>query len=271
MKLSELKACIMRVEGTNSEDETKRAFDMLHVSSEIVNLKQFTGPVSDFRKRKLSDYHILVFPGGFASADCIRSGAIWAALIKTKLSREFNEFVKEGKIVAGICNGFQVLTNLGVLPGNVDAALYTNASAHFECRFVFLKQFRKCALTESTPKEKLLCYPIGHGEGRFMLTPGREKQDYAELEKNNQIVFKYVHTSGEPADGKYPINPNGSYADIAGVCNLEGNVVGMMPHPERVLEKVEELNWNRDKTKLGEPAVGLEVYKSIVEYTLKKL
>lgn len=267
MKREEIKICIVRMEGTNCEDETERAFRNLGVFAEKVHLKQLTGDCTAQRKRKLSDYSALILPGGFSAGDHIRSGAVFASLIQSKLEKEIKEFVKEGKIIGGICNGFQVLTNAGLLPGNVAAALGNNASAKFEGGFDYVRHLRKTPFTEKVPLNGVLNFAHGHGEGRLLFVPGKEKGSLKELQENNQIVFRYSTPEGDFADLRYPYNPNGSTFDIAGVCNLEGNVVGWMPHPERVLDSFNHYDFHRNSRKQGDGGI---IFESLVEYLQKK-
>ena len=235
-------------------------------------MKQLTGDCSAERRRKLSDYQALIIPGGFSAGDSIRSGAVFGTLMQAKLETEMKEFAREGKIIGGICNGFQVLTTAGFLPGNVQAALTTNASGKFESRFVYLKTLRKTPFTEKIEPEQILSFPIGHGEGRFLFVPGKDKKSLKELQDNNQIVFQYCKPNPEsripsPANSEYPYNPNGSTFDIAGVCNLEGNIVGWMPHPERVQDNFNHFDFHRNNRTAGD---GMVIFESIVDYLQKK-
>jgi len=269
MKKSDIKACVMRIEGTNCEDETKRAFQKLGVNAEIVHLKQLTKGVSKERRRNLFKYHILIFPGGFSAGDYVTSGAIWSARVKGNIYNDLKKFVKEGRPVGGICNGFQVLMNLGFL--DVEAALTVNESALFECRPAYIKKLNECAFTEHIEKDMVLSLPVAHAEGRFVLAPDKERKGLKTLEENDQIIFKYTKADGEPANGAYPWNPNGSFADIAGICNLERNVFGMMPHPERALENFEQHDWARKQNIIPEgDGEGTPIFKSVIEYVLKR-
>ncbi len=271
MNKSEIKICIARMEGTNCEDETERVFKRLGVFAEKVHLKQLTGDCSAERRRKLSDYQALIIPGGFSAGDSIRSGAVFGTLMQAKLEKEMKEFAREGKIIGGICNGFQVLTTAGFLPGNVQAALTTNASGKFESRFIYLKTLRETPFTQNIGSEKPLAFPIGHGEGRFLFVPGKEKKSLKELQDNNQIVFRYCKPTANGkwpmASGEYPYNPNGATFDIAGVCNLEGNIVGWMPHPERVQDNFNHYDFHRNNRAAGD---GMVIFESIVEYLQRK-
>ncbi len=285
LKKDDIKICIVRMEGTNCEDETERVFRRLGVFAEKVHLKQLTGECSAARRRKLSDYQALIIPGGFSAGDSIRSGAVFGTLMQAKLENEMKEFAHEGKVIGGICNGFQVLTTAGFLPGNVQAALTNNASGKFESRFVYLKSLRETPFTQNIDSEKPLSFPIGHGEGRFLFVPGKEKNSLKELQDNNQIVFRYCKPSSDAlrsassisrsardgrwpmAEGQYPYNPNGATFDIAGVCNLEGNIVGWMPHPERVQDNFNHFDFHRNKRAQGD---GLVIFESIIDYLQKK-
>ncbi|MFQ6051639.1 MAG: phosphoribosylformylglycinamidine synthase subunit PurQ [Candidatus Hydrothermarchaeota archaeon] len=262
----DIKTCILVMEGTNCENETKKAFEYFNVQVELVHLKQLSGEVPSHKKRDLLDYHILMIPGGFSAGDYVRAGAIMAARIKRKLERKINEFVEDGRAIGGICNGFQVLVELGLLPGNeegVHAALAPNENVNFECRPVILiHEENRCVFT-SKIKKKMLTMPIAHAEGRFTLPIGREEELLQSMIKNRQIVFRYGKSSGTPADGEYPWNPNGSFYDIAGICNPKGNVFGLMPHPERVFFPYQMYDWSRSYEKEGD---GFKIFESLIEY-----
>lgn len=263
---------IILIEGTNCEDESKLAFEKVGLSAEKVHLKQFTGDCPSEKKRRISDYSILFFPGGWSAGDYVRAGAIFAARVKSKLRGEIEDFVSDGRPVGGVCNGFQILTELGLLPGIhglsklPEAALAINSSSRFQCRPSFLRHENSCAFTGKIEKGAVLQIPLAHAEGR--LTFGeREVETLKTLEDNNQIVFRYCMPDGGNADGKFPWNPNGSVSDIAGICNPEGNVLGMMPHPERVMERIQQADWTR--TGANGTGDGRLFFDSVAEY-LKK-
>lgn len=245
MKRSDVRVCVLRIEGTNCEDETKRGFERAGVSAEIKHLKELDN---------ILDYHILVFPGGFSAGDYVASGAIMAARVKAKFYDQLREFVREGRVIGGICNGFQVLMRLNLL--DVEGALTTNMSARYECRPVFLSKERECAFTGSV--HGTMCLPVAHGEGRLI---GQIPEE--------QVVFRYVRPDGSPAAGEYPYNPNGSQGDIAAICNRDGNVFGMMPHPERVLEHVNQHDWTRRAPE--EEGEGMQIFRSVVSYVEREL
>ncbi|HEX54639.1 MAG: phosphoribosylformylglycinamidine synthase subunit PurQ [Candidatus Altiarchaeales archaeon] len=265
--MKDIRACILIIEGTNCEFETKLAFESVGISAEIVHLKQLIGNVPRERRRDLLDYRILVFPGGWSAGDYVRAGAIFAARIKSKLIDKIEKFVESGNLVLGICNGFQILTELGALPGfdgiseKPEVALTTNLNAKFQCRAIYLKHENKCKFTERIPEGRVLQFPVAHAEGRFTL--GENERLLDRLIENGQIVFRYCREDGGEADGEFPFNPNGSLYDIAGICNPDGNVLGMMPHPERVISKIQMADWTRNNYREGD---GRIFFESIREY-----
>ena len=269
MKAEDVKVCVLRIEGTNCEDEMYQAFKMVGASPEKVHLKQLTGHAPADMRRNLEDYDILAFPGGFSAGDYIRAGAIFAARIKSDIGPQVRKFVEAEKPVLGVCNGFQILVELGLLPAMEDcmtpvptAALYTNDSARFECRPTLLRNDNrgKCIFTSEIPKKKVLMIPSAHAEGKLL---SMDPKFVDRLDENDQIVFRYVAPEGET---KYPWNPNGSQSDIAGICNPAGNVLGMMPHPERVLTRFTHPDWTRGyDTEEGD---GLIVFKSVMKKLL---
>ncbi len=249
-----MKICILRIEGTNCEHETFLSFKRLGAAAEIVHLKQLIGAVKEREKRNLKDYDLLVIPGGFSSGDYIRAGAILAARIKGALGKEIVDFVRTGNPILGICNGFQVLVEMGLLPGfgaaheeieMQQAALTTNDSARFECRPAFIKHENRgnCVFTRGIEKGRILKMPCAHAEGKFFIDE-RKREAYIQLlEENDQIVFRYVDSDGNYAS--HPWNPNGSIYNIAGICSPEGNILGLMPHPERAFYAFMDPEWSR--------------------------
>jgi len=276
MKASHVKVCVLRIEGTNCEEESYLAFKRLGTKPEKVHLKQLTGTdVSNEEKRSLSEYQILVLPGGFSAGDYVRAGAIFAARMKSRLSGDLVEFIKSGKPVLGICNGFQILVETGLLPAMSgvmaeipEAVLGTNDSGRFECRPTLLRKVNRgsCAFTSRISPDKISLIPSAHAEGKLMFPLDKSKKIVRELEDNDQIVFKYVGPEGNLAS--YPWCPNGSTDNIAGICNREGNVFGLMPHPERVFFKFTHPDWTRQPDGPGD---GRVVFESVLDYVTKKL
>ncbi|MEM2720616.1 MAG: phosphoribosylformylglycinamidine synthase I, partial [Candidatus Bathyarchaeia archaeon] len=232
MKREEIRICILRVGGTNCDAETQAAFEALGVKAEIIHVNQLA------KHKNIIDYDALVFPGGFSYGDYVRAGAIWAKWIIAKLGKEIISFIDEGRPILGICNGFQVLVEAGLLPAfngvspYPDAALATNDPPGYRCRWVYLKHenYGKCIFTRKIPKGKVVRIPVAHAEGRFLFPKEKEQEYLDKLYENDQLVFRYCDKDGNYAEGKYPINPNGSFHDIAGICNPEGTVFGLMPH-----------------------------------------
>lgn len=175
-----------------------------------------------------SDLHgsdVIILPGGFSYGDYLRSGAIARF---SPIMKEVMKFAHSGYPVLGICNGFQVLVEAGLLPG----ALMRNDHLRFSCRFVYLRVERNDNIfTSAAAVGDVLKIPIAHKDGNYY----NFKADIDSLEKNGQILFRYCDASGNITPES---NPNGSLANIAGICNREGNVVGMMPHPERAVEDI---------------------------------
>lgn len=276
MNLEDIRVAVVRIEGTNCEQESYHAFKRLGADPEMVHLKQLTGDSSD--TRKLSDYHVLMVPGGFSAGDYVRAGAIFSARIKSAIGREIREFVEAGYPVLGICNGFQILVELGLLPGLGDimterpeAVLAVNNSHKFECRPTVLKHVKKTnrVFTEQMGYGELFTIPSAHAEGKFVLPEEQEEELLVEMVKNDQIVFQYTNPDGSPAE--YPFNPNGAVMDIAGITNPAGNVMGMMPHPERVFHRNTSPDWTRnlniDPSGRGD---GWYIFSSLVEYVKGK-
>jgi phosphoribosylformylglycinamidine synthase I len=277
VKKQDIKIAIIRIEGTNCEQESYDAFKRLGAKPELVHLKQLLHiDCNEDEKRDIFDYQCLMIPGGFSAGDYIRAGAIFAARIKSKLADQLKEYVTQQYPILGVCNGFQVLIELGLLPG-IDtimdpyplACLDRNDSNRFECRPTFLKHENKgtCSFTSQIPRNDIRMIPSAHAEGKLVF-PLDEKDKYIQkLEENDQIVFRYVTPNGD-YDG-YPWNPNGSLSNIAGICNSMGNVFGMMPHPERVFYKLQHPDWDAAK-KRDNNGDGRAIFESVLTYISKK-
>jgi phosphoribosylformylglycinamidine synthase I len=196
--------------------------DALHV------LKNVMGHSARFiwhKEASLGDVDAIVIPGGFSYGDYLRTGAIARF---SPVMAAVQSFAANGGIVLGICNGFQILCEAGLLPG----ALIRNRSLQFRCEHVFIRtETTDSPFTNQIPAGKLLRVPIAHGEGCYFA----DEETLAKLKTNNQILWRYVNAQGEPTEGA---NPNGSLDNIAGICNESRNVVGLMPHPERASEAI---------------------------------
>ena len=188
----------------------------------------------------LQNCDVIFLPGGFSFGDYLRSGAIAKF---SPIMEKVIEFGKNGGYIIGICNGFQILTESGLLPG----ALLHNTSNKFICKNVFLKINNPNTLITNSYEKNVIKVPIAHGEGRFFADENTMKT----LKQNDQIIFKYCNSNGEVLESS---NPNGSLDNIAGICNKEKNIFGMMPHPERAADV---LLSNTD---------GVALFKSIMNY-----
>jgi len=222
-----VKVIIMSGYGINSETESKYVFERAGAKADIVHINDLiSGRV------KTPDYDIMMFPGGFSYGDDTGAGNAFANKVRNNLWKELMEFIDSGKLILGVCNGFQIMVNSGLFSedyGEIKHALLWNSSNRFECRDVYINgNSSKCIFTKNVGIAHL---PVSHGEGKFFC----DKETLAELKKNNQIVFTYCDEKGKNAGEKYPLNPNGAMEDIAGICDKTGRLMGMMPHPERAL------------------------------------
>ena len=269
MKIEEIKVCIMRVGGTNCDAETQRAFQELGVQAETVHVNEL------IKRRNLMDYSLLVFPGGFSFGDYVRSGVIFARHLSAKMGKEMETFIDDGRPILGICNGFQIMVEYGLLPGFKGISEYpeaslANNSQGYKCRWTYMKNENKgkCAFTSKIPQNKVLHMPIAHGEGRLLFPKEKEETLLKTLIDEDMLVFRYCTKDGTVADGAYPANPNGSFYDIAGICNKEGNIFGLMPHPERAMYWWQQPDWTRQQQML-EYGDGKLIFQSIIEKLTK--
>jgi phosphoribosylformylglycinamidine synthase len=194
--------------------------DAYHAAREVLGQK------AEFVWHKETDLHgadVVILPGGFSHGDYLRTGAIARF---SPVMNAVKAFAAAGGPVLGICNGFQILLEAGLLPG----AMLRNRDLKFHCEHVYVRvEQTDTVFTLSCRPHQVLRMPIAHGEGNYFTTP----EELQRLEENRQVVFRYVNASGAPTDDA---NPNGALASIAGICNERRNVVGLMPHPERACE-----------------------------------
>ena len=208
----------------------------------------------------LQNYNLLVLPGGFSFGDDIASAKVLANRLKYRAKDALQKFVDEGKLVIGICNGFQALVKMGLLPRPdfvQRVTLTYNASGKFEDRWVRLKMNAKspCVFTKGI---EYIDLPVRHGEGRF-IPASREVLE--EMVSKQLTTCYYVNSRGEFAD--YPFNPNGSILNVAGICSENGRIFGLMPHPEAFNHPTNHPGWTRGAAKHGE---GLKIFKNAVEH-----
>ena len=260
------KALIMSGYGINSEMETQEVLMRAGMVSDIVHINDLIAG-----EKFLSDYRLVVFPGGFSYGDDTGAGNAYANRVRNNLQDDLESFLAGDNLILGICNGFQILANLGLVPGfdhqySRDIALMPNRKSVLECRFVTLKPE---AVNLWTKGISYLYCPVSHGEGNFSCSDETMKR----LERENMIGFRYCRDDLSPAAGEYPYNPNGSRGDIAGITSADGKVLGMMPHPERAMEFVNLYDWTIQKEQLkreGRPlpaeSVNMQIFRNIVEY-----
>jgi phosphoribosylformylglycinamidine synthase len=259
--MSRPKVLILHATGTNRDHDAAWAVERAGGQAEIVHVNALRE-----RPARLHTCQMLILPGGFSYGDALGAGRLWAADLRWLFQDELARLIAAGKPVLGICNGFQALVKSGWLPGPPAvlsrakdlprATLARNASHKFECRWVWLEPnpASLCAFTRGI--ERIYC-PVAHGEGRFI---PRDDQALAQLQQGNQIALTYVQADGSAA--RYPANPNGSVADIAGVCNERGNVLGLMPHPEDHVVAEQHPRWAR-----GERGhLGLAIFENGIQY-----
>jgi len=252
---------VLRAAGINCDCETERAFEMAGADAERVHINRIIEVPS-----RLHECHILVIPGGFSYGDDVASGRILANELRGKLGEELRRFVDDGKLILGICNGFQVLVKSGLLPGHANGSqtvtLTLNDSNKFEDRWVYLKATSAGCVFVREGEDAYL--PVAHAEGKFIVD---SPAHLAALEEAGQVVFRYVGPDGDLA--AYPWNPNGSQGNVAGVCDPTGRIFGLMPHPERHVEPTQHPRWTREGLK---PAPdGIRVFRNAVAYVQKEL
>lgn len=238
MIMSRPKVIILRTAGTNCDEETAYAWKLAGADPRRVHV----GELID-HPTLLDEYAILTIPGGFSYGDDISAGKILATQLIHHLAEAVRKFVSAGKLVLGICNGFQVLVKAGLLPGGDIAGeqvvtLTQNDSAKFEDRWVHLRT--SLQPNAFLPAETILAMPIAHAEGKLVAKNEAAKD---RLVADGHIAVAYCDAEGKP--GAYPVNPNGSDADIAGLVDSTGRILGLMPHPERHVHRTQHPSWTR--------------------------
>ncbi len=263
--LKKPRTCVLLAAGINRDMDALNAFNMAGASCERVHINSLAE-----RKGSLKRYDILMLPGGFSFGDDIASGKVLANKLKYKLLDEILDFALAGKLIFGVCNGFQVMVKLGLLPGlggdykSQRTTLTFNDSGKFEDRWVHLKAdpASKCIFTKGI--EDLIYVPVCHGEGKFMVD---SKETLEELKNNGQVAVTYVDSAGFLAG--YPYNPNGSVENIAGICDPTGRIFGMMPHPENFTLGLHHPTWARGG--IPREGAGLIFFQNAVNYVKKNL
>lgn len=255
--MAKVSVLMLRAPGTNCDAETVFAFQQAGAAVSSVHVNQLIG-----RDERLADYQIMVIPGGFTYGDDIAAGRVLANELKVKLEEDVLRFIEDGKLILGICNGFQVLVKAGFLPESSPhlpqlVTFSTNDSAKFECRWVHLRVNKecRCVFTEGIDTMYL---PVAHAEGKVIADP--------EVLPRLRVALYYTDEYGNTGAG-YPYNPNGSIKDIAGICDASGRVFALMPHPERHIRGAQHPQW----TRLGarEHGDGFPIFRNAVEWAKK--
>ncbi len=251
--------------GINCDNETQRAFVRVGAEADRVHLNDLLADLS-----RLESTHILAIPGGFSFGDHIASGKVFANRMRHKLGPALERFVTDGKLVIGICNGFQVMVKMGLLPridgvSAQETTLTCNDSSRFENRWVRLQapSGNRCVWLRDVNEIEL---PIRHGEGKFI---ARDDAVLQKLHDNGQVALQYVRPDGSPAKGAFPFNPNGDTDDIAGICDPTGRIFGLMPHPEGYQDRENHPLWPR--ITLPEEGGGLRIFQNAVAFARDEL
>lgn len=258
------RALVVRAPGTNCDQETVFAFELAGAVTERLHVNRLLE-----RPALLANFQILCIPGGFSYGDDLGAGRIMASQFRNHLCDAVRSLHDSGGLVLGLCNGFQVLIKSGLLladepaesgPPLPPATLVANESGKFEARWIRLQvQGKKCVFFAGIETLEL---PVAHGEGRFV---SRDPRLIDRLRANEQIALTYAARDASRGERPpYPDNPNGSMADIAGICDPTGRICGLMPHPERFTDPLQHPQWTRrPRSKEGD---GLQVFKNAVRY-----
>ncbi len=249
-----VKTLILRAPGTNCDVETAFAFQQAGAVADLVHVNKLIRG-----EQRLADYQIMVVPGGFTYGDDIAAGKVLANELRLKLGADIQQFIENGGLILGICNGFQVLVKAGILPwvsdgGSPPLTLAINDSGKFECRWVHLgvNKEKPCVFTQGIDSMYL---PVAHAEGKVVADP--------EVLPELNTVLYYTDEQGN-TDAGYPYNPNGSVGNIAGICDASGRVFALMPHPERHIRGTQHPQWTRQGAK--EQGDGFQIFLNAVKW-----
>ncbi len=249
---------ILRAPGTNCDQESGFAFEAAGAKSDYVHINALAEDPS-----RLSKYQVLCLPGGFSYGDDIAAGRILATRMQRQLGDWIEQFHSDGKLILGICNGFQILIKSGFLVPQDDqglaATLTWNDNGRFVDKWVHLKTDNKRCIFLRGIEHMYL--PIAHAEGKFMTRTDALLQT---LTKSNQLALKYCRPNGTNGEVPFPHNPNGSTASVAGVCDSTGRIFGLMPHPERHIDGTHHPQWTRRGA--APEGDGLQLFKNAVEF-----
>ena len=268
--MNRINALVLTGYGLNCDLETAYALELAGARAQRVHINELINGSS-----KLDDYQIMAFIGGFSWGDDHGAGVVQAVRMKNKIGDKLLSFIDRGRLIIGICNGFQCLANIGLLPGldrdyrRRSVALTYNDGGNFRNDWVHLKvnSSSDCVFTRGLDQLEL---PVRHGEGKFVAEPAT----LARLIEKRQVVLNYAMPDGTPADGIFPNNPNGSVADIAGICDPSGRIFGLMPHPEGFNDWTNHPDWPRQHESIKRRLVdgwkditpGIMIFKNAVDY-----
>jgi phosphoribosylformylglycinamidine synthase I len=256
---------VLRAPGTNCDEEACYALERAGARPTRVHVNTLSESPAMLR-----DHQMLLIPGGFCYGDDVAAGKILANILRIRLAEELRRFCGAGKLVMGICNGFQVLIKSGFLPGWDDraggdqpATLAGNDSGKFEDRWIHMTADPgPCVFLQGIERLEL---PIAHGEGKFVC---RDAAVLKRLQSNAQVVLRYAPDPPQRSNGDaalpYPTNPNGSVANIAGICDPTGRVFGLMPHPERFVDYTQHPQWTRRSNR--DDGHGLALFRNAVRF-----
>lgn len=254
----QVEALVLTGFGINCDLETAQALTKAGAHARRIHLNDIVADTTI-----LESSHILAVPGGFSFGDDVASGKILANRLRYTLGEPLRRFVSDGKLIIGICNGFQVLVKMGLLPlfdgeFRQEVTLTHNTSSRFENRWVHLAAApdTRCVWLQGIDR---LMLPVRHGEGKFI---PRDEAVLERLRANGQVALRYTRPDGAPAEGEFPHNPNGATDDIAGICDPSGRIFGLMPHPEAYVDRTNHPQWTR--LDLPEEGAGLQVFRNAV-------
>ncbi len=270
--MSKIRALVLTGYGLNCDHETAHAFRLAGADAERIHINSLIDG-----EASLDDFNIMAFVGGFSWGDDHGAGVVQAVRMKNNLGEKILRFIENGNLVLGICNGFQTIVNMGLLPGldgnyaERSAAVTYNDCGRFRNDWVHLAIDEKspCVFTRGLSRMEL---PVRHGEGKFIA-----KEDILEkIEDGKLAAIRYARPDGSLAARLFPFNPNGSLLDIAGICDSTGRVFGLMPHPEAFIHKTNHPVWTRYKEiakrngknieESGLPPLGLKIFENAVSY-----
>jgi phosphoribosylformylglycinamidine synthase I len=278
--MTTVKALVLTGYGLNCDYETDFSLKLAGAESHRVHMNQLIGINGLAERARLEDYHIFVVGGGFSWGDDHGAGVLMASKLRHHLGDQIAQFIGDGKLILGICNGFQALVNLGLLPAfdlnyqERRVALTYNDSGNFINTWVNLKAVSgsPCVFTKGITSLEL---PVRHGEGKFY----GAAEDIDRLFENGQVALQYAESTGDAAKGRWPGNPNGSLADIAGICDPTGRVFGLMPHPEAFNHFTNHPEWTLQKEKRRHQGLnlndlegdGIKIFRNAVNFMSETL